>query len=699
MSHRSRSLRHVGLVLAVAALAASLLAGVVHRAAGPAAASPATMARARAAAVAAQAPSPTPGCVQATNLAHVLANRATQWLVFVWAKGSNAYLGLMFDTTALREGPPGTWTKIESCGSQPPPQSGWPTVGYDLASTRAPLNENAITRDNVDELGRAWELTGVEGVSGTPIVTDGKVYVGDWANNVHALDAATGARLWSHGVGDEVPGAVAVDDERVYAGTWDGRVVALNRDTGAEVWEVEADAHEVAVIYGSPVVVDDLVIVPVSSDEWWDGGELTFRGSVVALDAATGEERWRYWTSCGPENASRDNCPADGPDEGPGVGVWAYPVVDTERNLVYIGTGNQYSRPTTGRSDALIALDLETGEQRWVHQFTEGDWWNIPGNSDPDVGPDADAMVPSLLEVNGVDAIGVGDKAGDYHVLNRQTGELIWTRDLTSGSIQGGVMASAAVVDGARVGRQADVIYLTSNRGGVAADLIALDSATGQELARVDVGAGVVSQIAWANGLVYVTDNSGRVAAYDAADGLRRVWDWRTPAPAAGGVAIANGLVYAGWGWSLNGESPSGGLLAFRIGGEPEPEEPGEEADGEALFAHNCAACHGADGSGGNGPSLRGIGQEHSVEEIAEVITNGRGGMPAWRDQLTADEIAAVAAYVASLPGDHDHDHGGHDHGGGGSTTTQGPTTSTTQGSTTTTTRGATTTTHGDHEH
>jgi cytochrome c551 len=80
--------------------------------------------------------------------------------------------------------------------------------------------------------------------------------------------------------------------------------------------------------------------------------------------------------------------------------------------------------------------------------------------------------------------------------------------------------------------------------------------------------------------------------------------------------------------------------------------------DGAAIYSANCAVCHGADGSGGVGPDLRGIGQMHTVDELIQVITNGRGAMPAWRDRLSAAQIRAVATYVSQIPGSgHEHDH------------------------------------------
>ncbi|HEY8524584.1 MAG TPA: cytochrome c [Acidimicrobiales bacterium] len=79
--------------------------------------------------------------------------------------------------------------------------------------------------------------------------------------------------------------------------------------------------------------------------------------------------------------------------------------------------------------------------------------------------------------------------------------------------------------------------------------------------------------------------------------------------------------------------------------------------DGRAIYQASCAGCHGAEGEGGVGPSLRGIGEHHSVAHLIEVITNGRGGMPAWEGRLTPAEIEAVATYVSTIPGEHTHDH------------------------------------------
>ncbi|HEX6238500.1 MAG TPA: PQQ-binding-like beta-propeller repeat protein [Acidimicrobiales bacterium] len=425
--------------------------------------------------------------------------------------------------------------------------AGWLHLGFDLANTRAATDESIVGPDNVGSLEPAWELADVNGVTGTPIVADGVLYVGDWSGHVRALDAVGGDERWSTDLGaDYIGGALAVDGSRVFAGTSDARLVALDRESGERVWEERVDDHPMASIDGSPVQTDGLVIVGVSSFENFveDVDEYTFRGSVVALDAESGEELWRYRATTG--------------DEGAGVGIWSSPAVDTERGHVYIGTGQHYVGPASERSDAVVALDVTTGELQWAHQYTEGDIWSV---NHPD-GPHVDVGAPpNLFQVDGTGAVGAGDKAGVYKALDRETGDELWSQDLTDGSLLGGVMASAAVVDG--------TIFVASNRGGAEADLIALDADAGDERWRVDVGANVVGPVTWANDVVYVADNTGRISGFDARDG-RLVWSHEVDAQASGGVAVVDGTVYAGWGWWFPGtepDDPEGGLIAFRPGG------------------------------------------------------------------------------------------------------------------------------------
>ena len=509
-----------------------------------------------------------------------------------------------------------------------PASADWVRLGNDLGNTRAATEETEVGADNVADLAPAWARDGIRGLTGTPVVADDGVYIGDWSGTVRALDAATGEERWATDLDTNyVGGSVALDDERVYAAAFDARVVALDRETGEERWTTEVDDHPMAAIFGSPVVVDDLVITGVASFELMtDNPAPTFRGSVVALDAATGDEVWRYWT------VDEDEA------EVAGVSVWATVAVDTERGHVYVPTGNSYGPQPSARSDAIVALDLATGEEQWIAQFTEGDVWTV-GNP---VGTDADVgSPPNLFRVGDVAAVGAPDKAGVFHALDRDTGEVLWEAELTEGGLQGGALASAAVADGA--------VYVASNRASQDADLVALDAESGDERWRVDVGAHVSGPVSWANGVVYLADDSSRIRAYDAADGAV-LWTHEVASPAAGGVSVVDGTVYAGWGWWFASppEDPLGGLVAFRLDGEVSvgSDEPaGDVALGEEIYRERCASCHGGDGGGGSGPSLEGVADRLSLDDQIAVVTDGRAEMPAWGDTLTEPEIAAVVDY------------------------------------------------------
>lgn len=516
---------------------------------------------------------------------------------------------------------------------QPREPAEWLHLGRDLGHSRAAVDETILGADNVAALQPAWELSGVDGVTGTPIVTDGIVFIGDWTGQVWALDAESGESLWNHDLETaRVQAAVALDDQRVFVGAFDPRIVALDRDTGEELWTAPLDDHPQAAIFGSPIHVDGVVVVGVGGFENMIGVETpTFRGSVVALDAVTGEELWRYWTSEGDDT------------EGAGVSVWSTPGVDLDRGHIYVGTGQHYAPPASDRSDAVIALDLATGEEVWVHQFTAGDVWSM---AELDAGLDADVGAPpNLFQVGDTDAVGAGDKDGVYKALDRDTGEELWSTKLTEGGLQGGVMASAAV--------QGDSVYVTSNEASTAADLFALDRESGDIRWQTDIGGQVVGPVTWANGVVYVADNTGHISGFDAENG-DLLWSYETEAQAAGGIAVVDGTVYGGYGWWLLGapDDAQGGLIAFRLDDDEvaaDTDTPGrDEVSGADIYRQSCATCHGATGEGGTAPPLIGADDRLTLNETREIVSEGRGQMPGWAQTLRPEAIEAVVDYVRS---------------------------------------------------
>ncbi len=232
----------------------------------------------------------------------------------------------------------------------------WLAHGRDLDETRfSPLDQ--VNTGNVGQLGLAWryDFPDTRGLEGTPLVADGVMYVtGNWSV-VHALDATTGEPLWVYDPGVDrhranafccgvVNRGVALWQDSVLVGTLDGYLVAIDRATGAERWRtLTIDPHRNYSITGAPRVADGVVVIGNGGSEY---GE---RGYVGGYDAATGEQLWRFYTV--PGN------PADGFESpqmalaaatwtgewwtmGGGGTVWDAIAYDPELDLLYVGVGN-----------------------------------------------------------------------------------------------------------------------------------------------------------------------------------------------------------------------------------------------------------------------------------------------------------------------------------------------------------------------
>src|SRR6185295_725528 len=164
------------------------------------------------------------------------------------------------------------------------------------------------------------------------------------------------------------------DATQVFAADGHGAVHALDRKTGKVQWSQRVDAHEQAHLWSSPIYVEDegsVIVGVASSEEVVPDGPATFRGSVVALDADDGDERWRFYTTAGDER------------EGVGVAVWATVSVDLERKALYVGTGNNYRAPGSDLSDSLLAIDLVQGTRLWSKQFLPDDIFSLAGAEGP----------------------------------------------------------------------------------------------------------------------------------------------------------------------------------------------------------------------------------------------------------------------------------------------------------------------------
>src|ERR1041385_2871249 len=179
--------------------------------------------------------------------------------------------------------------------------NGW----ADAANTRfQPAPEAGLTKQTTPKLRLKWAF-GFPGVTtglGVPSIVDGRVFVGAADGSVYSLDARSGCVYWTFGAIAGVRVAPAVGNGAVYFGDLRGNVYAVDEKTGLLRWKARADEHPLAVITGSPKLEGGRLYVPVSGrDESIAATSAayeccTFRGSIIALDAATGNRIWRTYT-------------------------------------------------------------------------------------------------------------------------------------------------------------------------------------------------------------------------------------------------------------------------------------------------------------------------------------------------------------------------------------------------------------------
>ena len=481
--------------------------------------------------------------------------------------------------------------------------SEWNSSGGDRQNTRSQPSERTLSPANVGGLTVKWSLTTHGDVSATPAVDADTVYIPDWAGYVYAINKFTGAIKWSVKVSDisgvpfdKARATPAVTEDKIFFGTQGsilvpgggpgGKIIALNKTTGATVWVTHADPHFAAIITQAAVVFDGRVYVGVASQEeglaaFVPGYVLSFRGSMLALDAATGQILWK--TLMAPAGYT-------------GNAIWgSTPAIDTKRGQVYVATGNNYSVPqpvldcvAAAGSDAeakaaclpaddffdsILALDLRTGAVRWATRAIPYDAWTvdcIPFFGDGDLcpspaGPDFDfGQGPALFKLKNAtkELVGAGQKSGQYWALNPDTGAVVWVTQTSPGGTTGGLQWGSAV-DGARVyvsNPNSNFIPWTPLGGSLTTNggWSALDAVTGQILwQKVDpnppggIGGGPSGPVSTANGIVFgcSLDAQGYMYALNAATGAQ-LWSFASGGSCLSGAAISEGVVYWGSGYS-----------------------------------------------------------------------------------------------------------------------------------------------------
>jgi quinohemoprotein ethanol dehydrogenase len=315
------------------------------------------------------------------------------------------------------------------------PVTEWITNGGNVYNQRfSPLAE--INTLNVGGLKADWQthLNG-SGVGppfsgeAQPIVRDGVIYISTGADDVFAVDVATGKQLWMYQADLDrkistvccgwVSRGVAIGEGKIFLGRLDGQIVALDQRTGKQLWSVQAERWQDGfTITSAPLYYQGMII------SGFAGGELTARGRIRAFSAKTGKSLWTFYTVPGPGELGHETWPQTNDSwQYGGAMVWQTPAVDAKHGLIYFSTGN--AGPDFNGSQrmgdnlfsvSIVAIEAKTGKYRWHFQQVHHDLW------------DYDAPSPVVLfdlELNGQlrEALAEIGKTGWVYILDRLTGK------------------------------------------------------------------------------------------------------------------------------------------------------------------------------------------------------------------------------------------------------------------------------------
>jgi alcohol dehydrogenase (cytochrome c) len=560
------------------------------------------------------------------------------------------------------------------------------------------LNGNEVALDQAT--GKVKWQTNIEkaskgfSITSAPLYYNGLVYVGGSGGEygirgrLTALDAKTGKMKWRFWT--------TPDHNEVGGDTWPGDTY---KEGGASIWNTPTVNPETNMLYFS-----------TSNASPWLGasreGENLFTASIVALDAETGEYKWHYqmvhhdiWDYDAPSptvlfkgEMNGEEVEAVGEPEKTG---WVYLLDQKTGKPIYPipevkvpqdpsqKTWPTQPEPTMPPFSPLTATPeaIKNGQAGLAGQKPEpkvvGSKVFDPMSTDPNVmnlvanaatggnnwppssySPEANTYVVCSLAgalgiivppkepefVQGKNTIGSEvvtasgfNVEGFITAYDMSTGKIKWQNKLPGESCYSGAVTTAG-----------GLVFVGHNDG----DLVAYDIANGEELWSFQTGAGANT-----TATVFEDEGEEKVAIYAGGNSLaatahgENFWVFSlkgTMEELKGLEAEEKGTAHAGE------ESPNEEAGEEEPGEKPSEEEGGEEAAagpnaeaGKEVFAEQCSVCHGADGLGGNGgPDLTTMPKAKEQKGAEEQVTNGGGGMPAFKGQLSEEEIANVAAYV-----------------------------------------------------
>jgi len=567
-----------------------------------------------------------------------------------------------------------------------------------------------INPSNVGQLGEVCRLKidDAGAFHSSILQIDGVLYV-TTATDSLAIDATDCALRWRHHYEAQEPGGsalqvnrgVAYANHRLFRGTLDGRLLAIDANSGKTLWQYQiGDPQQGEFFAAAPQIFQGLVIIGAAGGDWG------IRGRVMAFDAETGREVWRFYT------IPRDDEPgAESWKNAPtarygGGGTWTTYTLDMAAGELFVPVGNPAPdflpehRPGENLfSNSMVVLDAATGKLKWYHQLLSNDGFDL----------DLGAAPMLYFNRDGERIVTFGGKDGYLYGVNRETRKRIFKTPVTTitepkpipntkafdvcPGILGGVEWNGpaydrdnhAIVVGsvdwcATMTRDENFKYVPGafNFGGSfkyheksGGWIVAVDADTGAERWKYATPAPQISGITpTAGGLIFAGDAAGNFTALDSRSG-KALFSADTGGALAGGVitymrddkqyvAFASGNVSR----ITFGVVGSPSLVIYGLGGKAPPPAVAVKAtglttpnlgSGAEVYGKVCAACHGGKAEGGTGPALTGLARRLDFAATVRWIEDPAALKPDTRmpklypSPLTAQKVHDVAAYVQTL--------------------------------------------------
>ena len=471
------------------------------------------------------------------------------------------------------------------------------------------VDNKGINPENIAKLALKWVFAfpNANRARSQPTVAGNTLFTSDQNGLIYALDKATGCIRWTYQAESEIRSAIVIGSDkngnanRLYFGDFKANVYAFDIPNKTLLWKKRIDNHEVATITGTLSLHDGRLYIPVSSTEIVSAMNpkytcCSFRGSVVALDAKSGNQFWKTYTceEPKPNGINSVGTPKLGPS---GVPVWSSPTIDVKRGLLYVGTGENYSRPASSMSDAIIAMSLETGQIKWARQTVISDAWNgactqpNSPNCPENTGPDFDFGAPPILIEGKPDLLIAGQKSGMVYALNPDDGTVAWEQRVGRGGVMGGIHWGMAS-DGKRlyVPINDQYAWAADSAKKALSGLHAVNIADGKILwsvieknrcessVKYVCGAGLSAAITVIPNIVFGGALDGILKAYSTTDG-KTLWEFNTnqdftsvngvkanggAIDSSGGVVVDNQL-FINSGYAKFGEKSGNVLICFGV--------------------------------------------------------------------------------------------------------------------------------------